>query len=312
MAEYPQKKLHNRQKFQLYQHPWLSVPAVIAAFILSMIFTGSIIFGLLQLPEWPSWTEVVLGIAYYSLTTFVLIPYVLRLPKGKRTFGQYLGDIGLTYMKPLLPLIGLGVSCYLLLMLSQVAGTMIFRWVEGLPITWRFFKQVIDITGDLPPDSFSLLVAIPSIFEEMIFRGVLLTVFLGRYSWRKAILFSSLAFGLIHLLNAFMGRDLVWVLGQVIWSFVMGLFYGYVFVKTRSLLPSMIVHYLGNAFVGSISRYLQDRGSVEVQTLYGLLFLFGILPTSLMILWTHFYTLRWLSRPAGAASPSATRSVKTG
>ena len=70
----------------------------------------------------------------------------------------------------------------------------------------------------------------------------------------------------------------------------------------------MIVHYLGNAFVGSISRYLQNRGSVEVQTLYGLLFLFGFLPTTLTILWTHYYTSRWLSRPAGIASPPAQTS----
>lgn len=76
--------------------------------------------------------------------------------------------------------------------------------------------------------------------------------------------------------------------------FLIGLFYGYVFVKTKSLLPSMIVHYLSNVFIGSLTGYLQSRGSIQVQALYGILFSFGILPTTLMILWTSFYTTRWM------------------
>jgi len=199
MSEYPQKKLHNRQKFQLYQHPWLSVPAVYAAIILSNLIAGISIFGFLNLPEDSPWAQFVFGLSYHLLTIFVLVPFVLRLPKGKRTFSQYLEDIGLTRFKPFLPLLVLGLSCYLLLAFSQAAGTLIFRGFEGLPITWGFIKQVMDITGDLPPKSFSLLVSIPSIFEEMVFRGVLLTVFLGRYSSRKSILFSSLAFGLLRI-----------------------------------------------------------------------------------------------------------------
>ena len=91
-----------------------------------------------------------------------------------------------------------------------------------------------------------------------------------------------------------MGSELIWVLGQVIWAFSIGLFYGYVFGKTKSLLPSMIVHFLGNVFIGSITLYLQNRASIEVQALYGVLFFFGILPTTLMCLWTKFYTTRWL------------------
>ena len=176
--------------------------------------------------------------------------------------------------------------------------------MERFPITLGFIKQVLDLSWDLPPKSASLLVSIPSMFEEVVFRGILLTVFLQRYSSRKSIVFSSLAFGLIHALNLLMGRELIWVIGQVVWAFSIGLFYGYVFVKTQSLIPSMIVHYLGNAFIGSITMYFQNRASIEVQALYGVLLFFGILPTTLMILWAKFFTSRWLPRNAGHRSSS--------
>ncbi len=281
-------------KFQLYKHPWLSLLAFYVVTVLSIAFVGTVIYGFLEMSEDSPWVQFIQGNSFQILTVFILTPFVLRLPKGKSTFKQYLEDIGLSQLKPFLPLVLLALSCYIILALSQIIGTLIFRSTEGLPLTFRFIQQVLDLSRDLPPKSASLLVSIPSIFEEMAFRGIVLTVFLQRYSPRKSIIFSSLGFGLIHLLNLLMGREVNWVIGQVVWAFSIGLFYGYVFVKTRSLLPSMIVHYLGNVFIGSLTAYLQSRASIEVQALYGMLFSFGILPTMLMILWTRFFTSKWL------------------
>ena len=73
-------------------------------------------------------------------------------------------------------------------------------------------------------------------------------------------------------------------MGQIVWAFIIGLFYGYVFVSTRSLLPPMIVHYLSNVFISSLVGYIQSKASVEIQVLYGVTFSLGIIPTALMIL----------------------------
>jgi len=97
----------------------------------------------------------------------------------------------------------------------------------------------------------------------------------------------------VHLLNLAAGEP-VWVLGQVVWASILGLFYGYVFVRTRSLLPSMIVHYLGNLLISTLVGYLQTRASIETQVVYGVLLSLGIVPTTLMILRTRFYASRWL------------------
>ncbi len=290
------KPEQTKQKFHLYQRPWLAMVALIVVTMLSILLIGILIYGILGLPDYKPMVQFAQGISYHFLIIFILIPLLLKLPKGKRTYKQYLDDIGLSRMQPFFALILLALSSYLILALSQVGGSLVYRILEGYPVNWIFLRSLFDISGDLPPTSASLLVSIPSMFEEVAFRGILLTTFLNKYNKRNSIIYSALGFGLIHLLNLVMGRELIWVLGQVIWAFCIGLFYGYIFVRTRSLLPLMIIHYLGNVFISSFTAYLQAQASIEMQTLYGVIFSQGIVPTVLMIVWARFFINRWMPK----------------
>jgi membrane protease YdiL (CAAX protease family) len=285
------------KKFRLHEHPWLSLLAVVLATILSIILANKLVF-LIGLSLNSPTGQFANDLSFQILTVFLFVPFVLRLPKGKRTFRQYLDDIGLSRLQPFVRLVLLGLSCYVILALAQISASFVYRLIEGLPINGSFARQVFDLSGDLPPRSLSLLTSFPSIFEEVAFRGIVLTVFLSKYSERKSIIFSALGFGLMHFLNLANGADLVWVVGQVLWAFLIGLFYGYVFVRTRSLLPVMIVHYLGNVFIDSLVGYIQSRASIEIQVVYGVIFSLGIVPVIFMILWTRFFSSRWLPATA--------------
>jgi membrane protease YdiL (CAAX protease family) len=85
------------------------------------------------------------------------------------------------------------------------------------------------------------------------------------------------------------------VVGNVVWTAIAALFYGYVTLKTESLLPAMIVHYLGNLFVGAITAYIQASATISAVAIYGVLFTFGIFPTILMLLWTRFFAAQYLA-----------------
>jgi membrane protease YdiL (CAAX protease family) len=282
-----------KRRFQLFEHPWLSLLGVLVTITLSNILSVIVIFVFIGLPSDSPTGQIALGISYQILTVFIITPFVLRLPKGKRTFRQYLDDIGLSKLQPFGRLMLLALSCYLILALSQIAASFMYRLSEGLLINRNFIRQVFDFSRDLPPTSPSLLLSLPSIFEEVVFRGVVLNVFLSKYSERNSIIFSSLGFGLMHLLGL-ATNDPVWILGQTVWAFIIGLFYGYVFVKTRSLLPPMIIHYLGNVFISTFAGYIQTRASIEVQILYGVTLSLGVVPVTLMIFWTRFFSSRWL------------------
>jgi membrane protease YdiL (CAAX protease family) len=276
--------------YQLHKHPWLSMLAIMFTTIISIIISSKLLFGILGISPNSKISNLTQPMLFHILTGFIIAPLILHLPKGKTTYRQYLRDIGLSGEQEVIKLVLLGVSCYFFLAISQASASIIYRFFEGNPITLSFIQGVITISEDAS----SLLATIPSMFEEVGSRGIVLTVFLNSYSERKSIIFSSIGFSLMHLLNLAMGRELVWVIGQLIWSFTIGLFYGYVFVMTRSLLPPMIVHYLSNAFIGSLTGYMQSSASTRIEALYGVILTLGIVPTVLMILWARYFISEWL------------------
>lgn len=75
------------------------------------------------------------------------------------------------------------------------------------------------------------------ILEEVLFRGIILDGFLNRYRPGKAIFWSAFLFGLFHL-NPW----------QFIPGFLIGLLLGYIYFKTRSLIPVIFIHVINNSF----------------------------------------------------------------
>lgn len=91
------------------------------------------------------------------------------------------------------------------------------------------------------------------LFEEIIFRGLILVVLLDRLpSTVKgtflAVVISSLIFGVTHLFNIFTGASVGFTLLQVSYSFLMGLMWAVVFIKTKNIWMSIILHSSYNFF----------------------------------------------------------------
>ena len=78
--------------------------------------------------------------------------------------------------------------------------------------------------------------ALPAICEELAFRGFILSGFRSMGNNRRAIIVSALFFGVTHGL-----------LQQSINAFVLGLVLGYLAVRSGSLLPGVVFHFLHNS-----------------------------------------------------------------
>ncbi len=80
-----------------------------------------------------------------------------------------------------------------------------------------------------------------SIMEELIFRSFLCRSIEQISNQNKAIIFSSVLFGCLHLLN--IGKyPLVFILLQVTYAFATGIAFSVVFYECKSVLPCILVH----------------------------------------------------------------------
>ena len=112
-------------------------------------------------------------------------------------------------------------------------------WSERIPLG-KFFEEIIrKIELDIKeyPIPYFLQIAIfAPFFEEVLFRGIILRGFLANYKPTKAIFLSALFFGLIHMNGP-----------QFVNAFLIGLFLGIVYYRTRSLLLCIAVHAMNNS-----------------------------------------------------------------
>lgn len=115
-------------------------------------------------------------------------------------------------------------------------GVVIEPMVNLIPMPLWIEKLFQDM---IKPDIFSFLTVVIAapVFEEMIFRGVLLKSMLQRYSPGKAIFWSSFIFGVIHL-NPW----------QFLGALVIGMIIGWTYWKTDSLWPCIFLHLVNNLY----------------------------------------------------------------
>ncbi len=147
------------------------------------------------------------------------------------------------------PLEKLGFKLTFLLCTFGLAVAMVANYVANMMIgVFDMFgiDAYVDIEyvcdGPIDVLLFYVTVALlPALVEEFAFRGVILGK-LRKHSDSLAVLISGVMFGLMH------GN-----FTQIPFAFVVGLVLGYITVKTNSLLPAIIIHFLNNGISVTIS-----------------------------------------------------------
>ena len=84
------------------------------------------------------------------------------------------------------------------------------------------------------------------LYEELIFRGLLLKFFEKHYGMVKGIVFVSALFGLWHLKNIFWLEPSALQSQIVFTALIFSPITCWVTLKTRSVWPAVVIHYLNN------------------------------------------------------------------
>ena len=88
----------------------------------------------------------------------------------------------------------------------------------------------------------AVMMAFVGFAEELIFRGFLFKAIMKDGSIKTAIVISSVTFGLGHIVNLFIGQDLVETLTQMVFAVAIGFVFTMVFYKGGSLWPCILAH----------------------------------------------------------------------
>ena len=172
--------------------------------------------------------------AYYIKSDFKKV-FSLKLPKIKHLFGAACLWFG-TY---LLAMVITNIIMYYFPQNQEI--------VEGL-------NNALFIKNNLLLNLL-IVAAMPAICEEIFFRGFILTSFKNnKKSYRGAIIFSGILFGLMHM-------DFI----RVVPTSILGIAFAYAVCKTNSIAVSMFMHFLNNGFAVVVT-HISSKFSDNVQT----------------------------------------------
>lgn len=90
--------------------------------------------------------------------------------------------------------------------------------------------------------------------EEVIFRGFLFKA-LCKENVKRAILISSLTFGIGHIVNLLNGAEVLSTLLQICYAVAIGFLFTIIFYKSKSLIPCIITH----SVINSLSVFAGER-----------------------------------------------------
>ena len=117
----------------------------------------------------------------------------------------------------------------------------------------RLFLESMNVQGVF---SFITIALAAPILEELIFRGIILDGFLKRYSSRKAIIMSSVLFGIVHL-NPW----------QFVSAALLGMFIGWIYSKTHNLLLAILIHFVNNSIAAVMMLVSDTYQSMDINAI---------------------------------------------
>ena len=226
------------------------------------------------------------ALLYFSalgILAFLLMPYVLGLPKGRKSLREFCQDIRLLPMAP----VGRNILIGLLMALLTLSSIYLASLLTGhFTLDWSLVPPVRWVKG-----------LTRGIWEEVFFRGIILVLFMRILPKRRAIFVSTFLFAIVHFNPMSIGLH---TLVDVVSIFFMGLLFTYLVLKTGSLLPAIIFHYVHDIFV------LLVQNTPGADETMGSILLYAFLWTALAI--GAFLTKIIVEHWPGKATKTATSS----
>lgn len=142
--------------------------------------------------------------------------------------------------------------------------------IEINPMVQKAFEEL----AALPVILVLSVAIIAPVFEEIIFRGIILNGMSRKLNSKVAIVMSALLFAIMHM-------NLV----QGINAFLLGILLGYIYIRTKSIYLSIFAHFINNTIGIMIAVYMEKLVVVNNLLFKGCITVVGAVIMSLGCLW---------------------------
>jgi len=122
-----------------------------------------------------------------------------------------------------------------------------------------------------------LVTMLVGIAEETMFRGVLLHALAEKMSARRAVIYSAIAFSLLHSINIISGVPIAGMAIQLVLTFIAGFYLGAVMLKIKSIIPLIIWHWFWDFLTVGTSQINFTQNSIVMIALIVVELVFGII-----------------------------------
>ena len=224
-------KIKNAKNLLLAYSPNLAQSWLLFVIVVLCHFAGFAVKAIVQyIPAvTPEWSQLLFDVSRYIVLALVIV-----------RFGKRGNDM------PVIPARQSPALWFLLVPLTLSVS------ITAVPLTmWiprpDFFKQMFEDLSNINLPVFLSLVVIAPVCEEWLCRGIILKGLLKHYSPRKAIVWSSVIFGVVHF-NPWQGVS----------AFFIGLAIGWIYWRTRSLRYCVFMHAVNNGTLFLLSFLFQD------------------------------------------------------
>ncbi|WP_026674815.1 CPBP family intramembrane glutamic endopeptidase [Alkalihalobacterium bogoriense] len=186
----------------------------------------------------------------FNITIHILLIILIirSLKKHHISIKSVIGSLSIQ-KHPWLQLISMKIFLFIFSTLSIVAILYVIGLVDSTfyrDILLEENSEIIDINRMIV--TLVIGITLVPIMEELFFRGFLLNKWGERIGVTKAVMLSSLVFGILHFDSGFIG------------SFVSGIFYSFVYIKSKTLLVPIILHSFHNLLALSLE-FIPDGGT---------------------------------------------------
>ena len=236
------------EEFRVMYPSWGDLLTLLGVFIVATVL-GSLLTSILQKigsvsPGFGAFLGYV--IQFTLVIVFGLFQRKIRSPKGTRLL-----RFGLAKLDFVIVLWGT--------IMVLATGIVIEPLLNLFPAT--YLDQLGNIMSAGGWMMFTSIVVAP-VMEEILFRGILQDALMRKYGVFIGIVIASAVFGIVHLIPQ-----------QVVNAFMIGLVLGYIYYRTGSLWPVILIHCINNAisyFTWMLNggKLLSTREQMDNDTLY--------------------------------------------